>query len=70
MPCPMNEKGPLPVDVRSSNTSLLKLPRRGGAREEYEYTTAIQTSFKHTKRDPLSRMLLSSLALNMVLVEG
>ena len=66
----MNENGPLPVDVRRSNTPLLKLPRRGGAGEEYEYTTEIQASFKRIKRDPLSGMLLSSLALNMVLVVG
>ena len=66
----MNENGPLPVDVRRSNTPLLKLPRRGGAGEEYEYSTEIQTSFKRIKRDPLSGMLLSTLALNMVLVVG
>ena len=66
----MKEKGPLPVDVRRSNTPLLKLPRRGGAGEEHKYTTEIQTSFKRIKRDPLSGMLLSSLALNMVLVVG
>ena len=70
LPCPLNENGPLPVDVRRSNTPLLKLPRRGGAGEEYEYTTEIQASFKRIKRDPLSGMLLSSLALNMVLVVG
>ena len=66
----MNENGPLPVDVRRSNTPLLKLPRRGGAGEEYEYSTEIQTSFKRIKRDPLSGMLLSTLALNMELVVG
>ena len=66
----MNENGPLPVDVRRSNMPLLKLPRWGGAGEEYQYTTEIQTSFNRITRDPLSGMLLSSLALNMVLVVG